>query len=96
VLPKHPTLGLNLPEPVLNRGNPAEVFKYVLLADEPDWDYPAGRDHDRGAKNIFQHEDARGVMPEGSVPKISHVLLAGVEPLVQVQIIARFAAVLLG
>jgi hypothetical protein len=35
-------------------------------------------------------------MSESSVPEVSHVLLAGVEPLVQIQIIARFAAVLLG
>ena len=55
---QHPTLGLNLSQPVLDRGNPAEVFQYVLLADESHWDYTASRDRDRGAEDIFQHEDA--------------------------------------
>jgi len=30
---KHPTLGLNLAEPVLNRRYSSQVFQYVLLAD---------------------------------------------------------------
>ena len=94
--PQHPTLGLNLPEPVLDRGNPAEVFQNVLLADEPDWDYPAGRDRDRGAEDVLQHEDALRMMPEGPVPEVSHVLLATVEPLVQPEVFMSFAAVLLG
>ena len=55
---EHPTLGLNLLQPVLDRGNPAEVFQYVLLANEPDWDHAAGRECDRGAEDVFQHEDA--------------------------------------
>jgi len=80
----------------LDRGNPAEVFKYVLLANEPDRDYTAGRDHDRGAKNIFQHEDAGGVMPEGSVPEVSHVGFGSIEPLVQSEVFMSFATELLG
>ena len=55
---QHPSLWLNLPQPVCHRGNPAEVFQYVLLTNEPDWDYTAGRKFDRGAEDVFQHEDA--------------------------------------
>jgi len=32
---EHPTLRLNLAQPVSHRGNPAEVFEYMLLTDEP-------------------------------------------------------------
>jgi hypothetical protein len=45
---QHPTLGLNLPEPISHGRNPPDVFEDVLLADEPDWDYPAGRRGHRG------------------------------------------------
>jgi hypothetical protein len=55
---QHPTLRLNLPHPVSHSGNPAKVFQYVLLPDEPEGDYTASRDRDRGAEDIFQHEDA--------------------------------------
>jgi hypothetical protein len=55
---EHPTLRLNLPEPVSHRGNPAEVFEDVLLADEPDWKNPAGRERDRAAEEGLQLEDA--------------------------------------
>ena len=41
----------------------AKVFQYMLLADEPDWDYTAGREPDRGAKDIFEHENALGMVP---------------------------------
>ena len=33
VFPQHPRLRANVPEPVMNRGNPAEVFHHVLLAN---------------------------------------------------------------
>ena len=91
----HPTLGLNLAQPVSHRGNPAEVFENVLLADEPDWDYTAGQDRDRGAKDTFQHVDALGMVPEGPVPEVSHVGLTGVEPFVVLQILVRLVAGLL-
>jgi len=77
---QHPTLGLYLPEPVSHLGNPAEVFKYVLLTDEPDWDYTVGRERDRGAEDIFQHEDALGMLPEGPVPEVSHMGFGAIEP----------------
>jgi hypothetical protein len=93
---QHPTLRLNLSQPVSHRGNPAEVFQYVLLANESDRDYTASRDRDRGAEDIFQHEDARGVMPEGSVPEVSHVGLGTVEPFMEPKVFMSFAAVLLG
>ena len=93
---QHPTLGLNLPEPVSHRRNPAEVFQYVLLADESHWDYTASRDRDRGAEDIFQHEDALAVMPEGPMPEVSHVGFGAIEPLVQPEVFMSFAAVLLG
>jgi len=96
VFTQHPAIGLNLPQPILDRGNPAEVFQNVLLTDESHWDHTAGRERDRGAKQLFEHEDARRMMPEGPVPEVSHVLLAGVEPLVQVQILPGFAAEFLG
>ena len=89
----HPTLGLNLAQPVSHRGNPAEVFENVLLADEPDWDYTAGQDRD--AKDTFQHVDALGMVPEGPVPEVSHVGLTGVEPFVVLQILVRLVAGLL-
>ena len=93
---EHPTLGLNLAEPVSHRGNPAEVFQYVLLADEPDGKNPAGRDRDRGAEEGLQHEDAFGMMAECAVPEVGHVALRGIEPFVQPDEIFWFAAVLLG
>jgi hypothetical protein len=93
---QHPTLRLNPAQPVSHRGDPAEVFEDVPLADEADWDYPAGRERDRGPKHFFEHEDARSVMPEGPVPEVSHVLFAGVEPFVQVKILTGLAAVLPG
>ena len=93
---QHPSLGLNLPQPVSHRGNPAEVFKYVLLANEPDWDYTASRDRDRGAEDIFQHEDALRMMPQGPVPEVSHVGLGTVEPFMKLQVLIWLAAVLLG
>ena len=92
----HPTLGLNLAQPVSHRGNPAEVFENVLLADEPDWDYTAGQDRDRGAKEGLQHEDALGMMAKGAVPEVGHVALRAIEPFVQPDEIFWFATVLLG
>jgi hypothetical protein len=44
--------------------DPAEVFENVLLADEPDGEHPAGREHDRGAERLFEHEDTRGMVPD--------------------------------
>jgi hypothetical protein len=94
--PEHPRLGLNLAEPVLDRGNSPEVFEDVLLADEPDWDYPAGRRGHRGAEEGLQLEDALGMVAQSPVPKVRHVLFAGVEKLVVDQEVARLAAELLG
>ena len=93
---QHPTLRLNLPQPVRHRGNPAEVFQYVLLADEPDGDYTAGRERHRGAEDVFQHEDALGMMPEGSMPEVSHVGFGAIEPLVQPEVFMSFATEILG
>ena len=93
---QHPTLWLNLPQPVSHRRNPAEVFQYVLLADESHGDHTPGRERDRGAEDIFQHEDALTVVPEGPVPEVSHVGFGAIEPLVQPEVFMSFAAVLLG
>ena len=60
---QHPTLWLNLAQPVSHSGNPAEVFENMLLADEPDWDYAISRVHDGGAEKRLQQEYALGVMP---------------------------------
>jgi hypothetical protein len=46
---QHPTLGLYLSQPVSHGGNSAEIFKDVLLADEPHGENPAGRERERGA-----------------------------------------------
>lgn len=96
VFPKHPTLGLNLPEPVGHRRNPAEIFHHVLLADEPHGKNPAGRERDRAAEEGLQHEDALGMMAEGAVPEVGHVGLAAVEPFVQPEVLVSLAAVLAG
>ena len=93
---EHPTLGLNLSQPVLNRGYPAKVFQYVLLANEPDGDYPAGRDRHRGAEHLLQHEDALAMMPQGPVPEVSHVGLGTVEPFMELLVLIWLAAELLG
>jgi hypothetical protein len=64
----------------------------VLLADEPHGDNPAGAQRDRGAKEFLELKDSRAVVPERPVPKVSCVLLAGVEPLMKVQILTGLAA----
>ena len=63
----------------MHRGDSAEVFHHVLLADESDWDYQASRKRDRGAKDIFEHEDALGMVSEGPMPEVSRISLATVE-----------------
>ena len=93
---QHPTLGLNLAEPVSHGRNPPEVFEDMLLADEPDWDYPSGRRGHRGAEEGLQLEDALGMVAQSPVPEVRHVLFAGVEKLVVDQEVARLAAELLG
>jgi hypothetical protein len=79
----------------LDSGNPAEIFEDVLLAPEPAWENPAGRERHRGAEEGLQHEDALGVVPRGPVPDVGHVLLAFVEPLVQPEIFRGLTTVFL-
>lgn len=94
--PQHPTLRLNPAEPILHRGDPAEIFQNVLLADEPDGNNPAIGERDGGAEEFLEHEDTGRVMPECPMPEVSHVLFAGVEPLMQVEIFSGLATELPG
>ena len=68
----------NLLEPVRHRGNSAEVFLYVLLANESCWQYPAGRERNRSAKEGFQHENAVVMVLQHPMPEGSHVALGAV------------------
>ena len=71
----------------MDRGDSSQVFQDVLLAYESDWHYPASRERERGAKAIFKQKDALAVMPEGPMPEVRHVLLAGVKKLVVLQVL---------
>ena len=80
----------------MHRGDPAKVFENVLLADGSHREPTAGREHRRDPEEFFQQKNALGMMAKCPVPEVSHVGLAAVEPFVQRDVLARFAAVLLG
>ena len=80
--PQHPTLGLDLQKPVLDRRDSSQVLQDMLLADEPDRKNSAGGERDRRAEEPLQHEDALRVVPQGPVSEVGEVLFAAVEELV--------------
>jgi hypothetical protein len=67
----------------------------MLLTDESHGQNSAGRERDRRAEELLEHEDPLGVMPKGPVPEVGYVLLAAVEELVQVEVLVGLAAELL-
>ena len=83
-------------EPVSHRGDSAQVFKDVLLADEAHGNYAAGRIHECRVDEGLQQENALGMMPEGPMPEVCQVLLTGVDRQVKRQTVHWFAAVLPG
>ena len=89
---QHPGLGGDEPRPVGKRGNEAEVFARMLLADETDRNRTTVGIDDRRAEQGFEQEDALGMMPQCAVPGIGEDRLRLVEPLVQRQIVTGRAA----
>lgn len=73
-----------------------KIFMNVLLAEQPDRDLAALTVDNIGAKDPLALEDALRVVPEHPVAEIGHELLAGVEPVVQGQIVFGGAAPLAG
>ena len=65
----------------------------MLLAQDSGWDMFAIRVHDRGAEDTFRLEDALRVMAQSAMPKVTHELLAGVEPVMQGQVVLGLATV---
>jgi hypothetical protein len=62
VLAVHPTLGRNLQEPVLSRGNSSEIFPDMLLTHIADRNLLSVAIHDGNAKQFLRQENAFGMM----------------------------------
>lgn len=91
-LPVHPAFRLDLREPVLGRGNPSEVFFYVLFSDIPDRDGNAIKVEYGDAKDAFGEENPFGVMAHGPVTEVGEERLRFVKPTVDREVVLGCAA----
>ena len=80
----------------MDRGNPAQVFENVLLADESHRKPTPCGEHRRDPEELLHEEDAFGMVPQGPVPEVGHVALGAVQKVMILQVLLRDAAELLG
>src|SRR5947209_19851046 len=92
----HPGPGPDLPEPVGQGGDPAQVLLDVLLPDPADGDDLAVGVGQGRPEHLLGPEDALGVVPQGAVPEVGPERLGGVEELVDPEVVLGPAAPALG
>ena len=83
---------MNLQQPILRRGNAAEVFANVLLSQIPDRDLPSVAVDNSNAKELLWEENSLGMMAKRPVAKIGEERLRFIKPVVNPKIVLRFAA----
>lgn len=64
----------------------------MLLSDPTYWDFPAVTVGDGGTEDGLAHEDAFGMMPQGTMPEVGEELFRLIEPLVDGQIVIHTTA----
>jgi len=79
-------------KPILYRRNPAQIVGHVLLANRSHGNVLAVAVLDRRSKNGGAQEDALAVMPQRAVAEIGEVRLALVKPVMDCEVVLRFAA----
>jgi len=79
----HPAFWSDAPHPVCEGGDETKILLDMLLANQSDRDDPVVGVGDGGPEHPFQLENAFGVVPQGSVPKVSRYGLALVEPVME-------------
>jgi hypothetical protein len=88
----HPRGHLQVFQPVLHRGNPAQVFLDVLLANPAHRDDPARTVRQCGAKDPLGEKDAFRVMAQGPMANIRQTHLALIEELMNRQVVLWLAS----
>jgi hypothetical protein len=83
----HPTLCLDLQQPVLSCGNSAQVFPDMLFSYIPDWNFVSVAIHNGNSKQLLGQENALGVMAKCPVAKVREECFRFVEPIVDREIV---------
>jgi len=88
----HPTLGLELQEPILRCGNSPEILPDMLLSHVADGNLVSVAIHDGNAKQFFRQENALGMMAKCPVTKVCYERFRFIEPVVNRKVVLSFAA----
>src|SRR5262245_64413446 len=88
----HPRLRVKVLEPVFHRRNPTQIIGHMLLADGAHGNGFPFTVLDGRSKNGRAQKNPLAVMPKRAVPKIGEMGLALVKPIMDRQIVLRFAA----
>ena len=86
-LPVHPAFRLDVCEPVLSRGNSAQIFLDVLLSDVPHGDFLPFTVGDRDAEDLFTQENTFRMMTKGPVTEVSKERLRLIKPIMNWQVV---------
>src|SRR6516164_5450380 len=84
----HPGFGTDVPHPMGEGRDVSEILDNVLFTDPARRNDAAGRQCDGRTKDGLRHEDAFGVVAKRAVPEVRRDLLAGIEPVMDRQIVA--------
>jgi hypothetical protein len=90
---EHPGLKHQALQPILDGGNPAQVFFHVLFAQKPGGNHAALAIRDRRTENPFRQKNALGVMSKRAMTDVRKERFRFIELIVQLLIVFRFAAV---
>ena len=90
---RHPDFRLDAAQPIGQvRNSAAAVLQHMLLAHIAHGNPLAGRVGEGLAEHAFAFEDALGMVAQGTMPEIGELLLGGIEPAMNRQVIFRLAA----
>src|SRR6266852_3316528 len=91
----HPTLWLDLQEPILSGGNAAQIFLDVLFPHIADGNLLAIAVHDGHTKQLLRQENAFGVVAKSSVTEVREEGFRLIKPVVNRKIVLGLSAELL-
>src|ERR1700676_4815929 len=88
----HPTLRLDLQEPVLGCGNACKILSYVLFSHKAHWNLVSGAIHNGHAKQSLRQENALGVVAKRAVTKVGEESFRFIKPVVNRKVVLRPSA----
>src|SRR5207253_5757666 len=93
VTSRHPRLLANVAQPIRDGWDKtAAVFFNMLFADIAHWHFATGRVFDHMTEHSFGLKNSLGVMTKRAMSEISECLFCGIKPIMDSEIILRFAA----